>query len=391
MPLEGRLDIDLYPNSEPTHRVAIRSTRPLTAARVFHGKTPPQVLEALPLLFSVCRTAQSAAAVQAFEDALSTPADAALNNARKLLVDMETAREHVWRILIDWPDFMGEASDPRPAGSLQSLLSETRSALFAAGSAFALHADLSVDQSALLRRIDRLDETLATTVFRRPAADWLRITDQGELDAWLATADSVAARLLQHVVDQGWQNLGAVNSAFLPALPKNDLHQHLAAADADHFIGAPTWRRRPRETTPLARQRDTALIRSLLDVYGNGLLTRLAARLVELARLPADLRALAARLVCDDPARVPRRRPAYVGIGEVEAARGHLVHRVVLDDGHVRRYQILAPTEWNFHPQGVVTRALESLGSAASATLRRQAELLVNAVDPCVEAAIEVH
>ena len=83
--------------------------------------------------------------------------------------------------------------------------------------------------------------------------------------------------------------------------------------------------------------------------------------------------------------------PAGTGIGQVEAARGHLVHRVVLDDGWVRRYQILAPTEWNFHPAGVVARGLGGLVDSDEPTLRRQAALLINAMDPCVGYDLRVH
>ena len=36
----------------------------------------------------------------------------------------------------------------------------------------------------------------------------------------------------------------------------------------------------------------------------------------------------------------------------VETARGLLMHEIVLDGDTVAEYFIVAPTEWNFHPQG---------------------------------------
>jgi Ni,Fe-hydrogenase I large subunit len=61
-----------------------------------------------------------------------------------------------------------------------------------------------------------------------------------------------------------------------------------------------------------------------------------------------------------------------------------LVHRVELERGGVRRYQILAPTEWNFHPDGAAAQALMRLPARDPAVLRRLAAMLINAVDPCV-------
>jgi hypothetical protein len=36
----------------------------------------------------------------------------------------------------------------------------------------------------------------------------------------------------------------------------------------------------------------------------------------------------------------------------VETARGLLMHEIALDGERIADYFIVAPTEWNFHPQG---------------------------------------
>ncbi len=76
--------------------------------------------------------------------------------------------------------------------------------------------------------------------------------------------------------------------------------------------------------------------------------------------------------------------PPNVGIGQKEAARGRVVHRVEMHGASVGRYQILAPTEWNFHPRGVVAAALARLPRGDVDALRRKADMLIKAVDPCV-------
>ena len=76
--------------------------------------------------------------------------------------------------------------------------------------------------------------------------------------------------------------------------------------------------------------------------------------------------------------------PDEVGLAQVQAARGLLVHRVAIRAGRVADYRILAPTEWNFHPQGAAAQGLATLPDADDETLQRIGGLFVTALDPCV-------
>ena len=78
------------------------------------------------------------------------------------------------------------------------------------------------------------------------------------------------------------------------------------------------------------------------------------------------------------------------GLGAVQTARGLLLHRVCLWDGRVAHYQIVAPTEWNFHPDGALVRGLRTIVADDSETLEQKARLAVQALDPCVAFRIEV-
>ncbi len=390
MSIEGRLQISLYPLAGQMNRVCIQSTRPLQAAQVFAGHSPQHVMMQLPLLFSVCGIAQATAAVRAFQQALAVAACAAVDAARSLLIQMETAREHLWRILIDWPQWLDEPVQVHRLVPLQDMLSAYRKALFGDGEAFSLRSEVRVEEAVLHEQADLLENMLDELIFARPPAQWLQISEPQELHQWNDRAETVAARLLRQVTLRDWQDLAATDGELLPVLAVTDLNRHLEAADSDRFIAQPVWQGRTRETTPLSRQYDHELIKSLRQEYGNGLLTRLVARLVELARIPASIRSLFAQLGLDRNTAVDSALPAGIGLAQVEAARGRLVHRVVLDDHRVQRYQILAPTEWNFHPAGVAAEALKRLLNADAAVLRRQADMLINAVDPCVAYELQV-
>jgi Ni,Fe-hydrogenase I large subunit len=64
-----------------------------------------------------------------------------------------------------------------------------------------------------------------------------------------------------------------------------------------------------------------------------------------------------------------------------EMARGLLLHWVQLDQqGAVQDYRVLAPTDWNFHPDGALAQALAALAPGDTAAART----LAAAFDPCV-------
>ncbi len=70
-------------------------------------------------------------------------------------------------------------------------------------------------------------------------------------------------------------------------------------------------------------------------------------------------------------------------------ARGLLIHQVALADTVpgaaplVRSCQVLAPTEWNLHPEGVAAQALAAL-PADGPDQSARVHLLMAALDPCV-------
>jgi len=394
MSVEGRLQIELTREGGRVGGVKISSTRPVHAARVFEGKTPDAVLQLLPLLYSICAVAQAQAAQTACERALGITPERGVRLARELLVCLETTREHLWRILIDWPAFVDEDSHAALASSLTKLLPDSRNALFVDGRAFGLDVKLHAADWALHDLAGTLDALLERTVFGCSAREWLTFADRTDLDDWFRSSGSIAARVLKRLQDNGWENIGAVTPSFLPLLPDSRLDARLAGPDGDVFIAQPDWLGQPRETTPLARQQDFPLIRSLLAVGGAGLLARLAALLVELAGMPARVRALSGEMLAPEdwePAAVDGGAHPGVGLAQVEAARGRLVHRVELEHDCVHRYRILAPTEWNFHPAGAAAQGLMQLPAQDAEVLHRLAALLINAVDPCVGYDLIVH
>jgi Ni,Fe-hydrogenase I large subunit len=78
------------------------------------------------------------------------------------------------------------------------------------------------------------------------------------------------------------------------------------------------------------------------------------------------------------------------GLAAVETARGVLIHWALMDGGQVARYRIVAPTEWNFHPQGAFVRGLAGIPARDEDEVRQAAALLAHALDPCVAYDLKV-
>jgi coenzyme F420-reducing hydrogenase alpha subunit len=372
--IEGRLDIYLTPGSSNSP-VRIESSRPVLAARVFEGKSVAQTLDVMPLLFNICGHAQTIAAVRAIESARGTPAAPTVESGRELLLRLETLREHLWRVLLDWPWFCGAEREQallaqlmRQIQALKTAVNPQRALLHRPGL-----QQSGASQTKLGAEIDGLRSTLARGVFARDSEQWIAFDSQA-LFSWMQTSDTAAARMLRFVHERGWSGLGPSDTTALTRLPEPELLTRLDADDAESFIARPHWQREPRETGPAARQRSHGLIAQIRQMYGQGLMVRLLARLTEIAEIGLGLSSVDA----------PEPPSSAKGLSQIEAARGRLCHRVVLEGDRVQRYRVLAPTEWNFGPGGPAEQAFEDVTADDPDSARAQAQLLIHAIDPCV-------
>lgn len=379
----GRLNIQLRHSSDGLC-CAIRSSRPVTASAVLRGRTAAETASLLPMLYSICAKAQAYACVGALESALDLTAPAEQWQRRTLTLQLETVREHLWRMLLDWPRILDAPPEREALAGLLPCIKSLFAIADPSGRLFqpaAPSAEWSPGDWS--QWIAALQSMVAERILGRPARQWLEeIGDEAALRLWAETKATGPARLIRSVIERDECDLGCSAVTGLPPVDDQALAARLLAAEAADFVARPTWDGTPRETSPLTRTLDAPLIRALRAAHGNGLLTRLAAQVLEVAALSERLPHTEPQLEetgggCASPA-------PGIGIGRAEAARGRLVHLAQLEQDRVAEYRILAPTEWNFHPEGPLAAALSGLAHDDAARLRRQAELLVMAIDPCV-------
>ena len=340
---EGRIIIDLSRSGD----VRLTSNRGADVARLLVGRDPSEALALLPRLFSLCGHAHVAAARVAMQKD-ETNAEAHADASRVLA---ETAREHLLRILTGWR--VEGADFDLPAPPVMGLVTNMQAAVGDPGK--------ERQVSALLAGY------LETHVLGMSPAAFLKLRDLADFTAWLNGSPTLAKAYLSQLKARGWQGLGAVSTQFLPDLTGAQLQALMVEPS---FTIHPEWHGRPHETGPLARQHGHSVVAALLERHGAGLLTRLTARLVDLAKIPAQM------TTGESPVQ------GQPGVGIVETARGRLVHAARQAHGKLTDYRILAPTEWNFHPEGVAVQALAGLHAVTGGTAGAKA--LVEAIDPCV-------
>jgi hypothetical protein len=279
-------------------------------------------------------------------------------------------REHVRRLFLDWPRFLG--GDDRDLAQVGLVLGSCPA--FTSMSAQAVPHPL-------------MQAWLAQHVFGMAAQVWLDCWEREPrqwLAQWAQDFRTLPACLLlrcQSVAERLVATPRALRvHADAAALAR--LAQHVSE-DAG-YTNAPQWEGQCAETGTWTRLND-APPKSAQSAW-----LRLGSRLAEVARLclPDAAGRCGSGWLCSGAIALA---PGE-GMAWVEMARGLLVHWLQLDaDGRVAACRVLAPTEWNFHPQGAVAAALENMPAQACAEQVARVNTLVAAYDPCVRFEIQTN
>lgn len=396
---------------------SLLGTRPNWAPRLAQGQPVAALPGLMASLFNLCSHAHRLACQLAVDAALQgmvqgplatgspghRPANApptphatpATQVAQTLRI--ETAREHLRRMGLDWPRLLAPA-DHGPQGAC-------------AQAAAALKA------CPLLRSVagtgpgtgtgDPWPATLAWLEahwLHIPATAWLAQWCQGGGD-WLAEWSGALAPVHPgglpalvkaaqpgpgHTSRPCHRPLAPAAALPLPVAPASQAALAQALASQPDFARQPQWQGACAHTGSWTRWRDTEWTAPTAPELIPWAL--LGSRIAELVRL----------CLPDDPDHAPGQGSQWLAWGAaptapgqalawVEMARGVLLYRVAVDTTaraagpKVVACEVLAPTEWNFHPQGEVARRLSALDpQAPAAQTQRDVHRLMAAFDPCV-------
>jgi uptake hydrogenase large subunit len=357
--LEGELRLRLRLRDGRIHGAQLQSSRPDVAQALLRDRTAAELRALVPMLFSVCGRSQAAACELALAAASGQDVDDHTLERWSADVAAEMLRDGVRRGLLDAALRLGE---PASADAVQA----ARLAMaFRPGDASAAQA-------------------IAMALFGMSATQWLGLGSLARLDGWIDAGHTAGARLLRQLRDAA-ASISQATADVVPLLPAQQPAAHIAewlppSGTDIEFSHQPLWRGQPAETGALAREQGNALVVALRQRDASRVQARCVARLRELAQLLAGLPQALTGLV---PA------PDGHGVAWVENARGLLVHQVWLEAERSRTYRIVAPTEWNFHPAGVLPRSLIGTCAADRDAARQHCERLIDSLDPCVSCHVE--
>jgi Ni,Fe-hydrogenase I large subunit len=382
MGVEGALRLRVRWDGRRVEAVEIASTRAVATSRVLEGKAPREAAALVPMLFSLCGRAQGVAALRAWEGALGVEPKAGATRARDWAVAAEAAQENLWRLMLDWPEALGETPATEAFAAWRRRLSALTAALTKAPGWNEPGAAVAAPQRELAAAGAELAQFVGRELLGMEAEQWLAAPAPGE---WWERGVTPAARGLRRLFrGEGLAGRGAaelMEPASAPALAR--VLERLLGEPG--YAARPDWDGAPRETGALARMRGHPPIAEALARHGNCVAVRVLARLAETA-------ALALRLVTGAEAALVDGRTLAPGTGAawVETSRGLLAHAAVLENRRVARYRILAPTEWNFHPGGPFAQGLTGTEAETEAGVQRALRLQALALDPCVAWETEI-
>lgn len=342
----------------------LRSTRPAWVNSLAPGSQAAQLPMLLGSVFSNCAEAHricSQWACDAARGKAQQMADLTLALAR---LHAETLREHLRRMALDWPGRLITGSE----GSRSQLqaMKCLREAPVLPGRPL---DEWIKGLSSLLPWIEQswlgMSARAWISCWQRNAHEWLNL--------WCEESDSWLARLMREVRDAADRDVHCA-----PALRVHACEHEMASfarqlQSGETTVQQPSWRGISAETGCWTR-----LAESAPSMYRTPWL-KMGARIAEVAQLSVQGR------------QANHLRGGRITLGKdhglawIEMARGVLMHRVELDGERVGHCDVVAPTEWNFHPHGAVARTLESQKSTSS----NHIVALMTAYDPCVNYRIE--
>ena len=261
-----------------------------------------------------------------------------------------------------------------------------------------------------LERVAALDSRAALSAWMTdgPASDFrFFLTVAGDLDLaeWgkgpprfvsLGAAGDLSG--LTEDVSHAWLGGASLHPAAGVTQPEVD------KADGYSWCKAPRLDGQSGETGALARQLAAGqpLLTELVAAAGGrgSVLSRVVARVIELAQLVMAMEGGLRRL--GDPGAwcVTGDVPASAGgVGLVEAARGSLGHWLSVEQGRIARYQVVAPTTWNFSPRdtqgnpGPLEEALVGVPIEVPAEVQMDEQPplvnhIVRSFDPCMSCTV---
>ncbi|WP_309496483.1 nickel-dependent hydrogenase large subunit [Sulfurovum sp.] len=406
--VEGEAELDFTMKDGRVEAVAIHFGYTRSIEKILQGKADRDALVITPRVCGICNHAHLMASVRAIENGYENAgvkvrlSDKA-KSIRAFTLHCELIQNHVkWFYLVIIPQLnhlLNMKSEDNPflkASYLSSTITKAL-AIFAGQwphSSYAVPGGVTCDPTyvdvmqaqALVEESIRFFEDVLTGL---PLDTYLSIVSISSLDKiqgdfgkvlQLLKHDRLAFEGLSHddfiVFDDSILSPSGKSRATKRAAVDMKYVQEIVQEGTK--AKAAKYKGRSYEVGPLARGMVSKqpIIKSLHKRYKDSLMTRIFARVHELALLLQDSKDLLNSLQLDEPSCTLSHDDIakdYTGVGVVEAARGSLIHETSVKEGCIENYTIVTPTQWNLsndtpEDDGIATMAMRGSTSIEEAT-----------------------
>ncbi len=369
MSLNGQLNIMLHLAKQDEqfilNDIEIDLVRPNIAQKMLIGQSPQQAVQRISQLMTVCHHAQTAAAKLALGYQLA--------NDEIRAIAYENIEQGLWRLVIDLPKSLGIELSLQNFIALRKVINQHD------------HNNIIIFAKKLFMQLCQID-----------SQTFISLTVE-QFESWLTSVDSPMTTCLRKVKQDTKTvvNKKNVDYSMLSPYPNNALLEKVGKylLAEDYYCQKPHLDNTSYETGSLSTTASHPLARTFTDL---GVAGRLASRLLYVAQKINELEAeISIRNVFGrySPSTSLQGNSCEKqdGVDDgsqlawVQTARGLLIHMASIQQGKISQYSIIAPTEWNFHPEGALAKILINSIYNSQHAARESARSAVLALDPCIE------
>jgi len=212
------------------------------------------------------------------------------------------------------------------------------------------------------------------------------------------------SQILDDILKNKWQHLGKSydrfiafggNSYFIQGkslktrrFTNISIEEVLEFSSANSYAKNVTFKDKYFEVGPLSRAiiNKNGLIKDAHTKYGDSIVSRIVARVLEIPQLLNHSKKLIDQINLEEPSYIKPKidisKITSSGYSAVEAARGSLIHKVDLENGIIKKYDIITPTQWNLSNG---TRDNQGISQKAMIGLKDEkiAEIVFKSFDVC--------
>ena len=365
---------------------------------ILKGKPPRDALVINPRVCGICNHAHLIATVRALEDALQKSGvefsiSQKAKDIREFTLACELIQNHIkWLYLTIYPNIYNilglQRDDSFALKASYMANSITKALAIFAGqwphSSYAVIGGVTCDPTYLdvIQAQSYIEDAIRffeKVVIRLSLDDYLSIKSVSNLDK----LSGDFSKLLYLLGENGFAKRGKSFDRFISfsnskiskkaksiatTISKVDFKYIKEYSQDGSFAKGVVYKDKFFEVGPLARAiiNKEPIIKSLHKKYKDSTLTRVYARVHEVALLLKYAKELLKNLditlpSCSLNSKIELNN--IQGIASVEAARGSLIHKVNIENGLIKEYSIITPTQWNLSNNGVAANAMLGLES----------------------------